>query len=152
MGFIPKSARWYLADVVLEHRIEGEPRNVVDINTHLVEAGSPEEAYTKALTIGRDAENDYTNTEDARVQVVFRGIKQLSVIHEKLEDGAELMYSRKVGVSEDELNGWNKPMDRLAVFAPIQPGVEGPNSVPGLVNQLVDHLLPGEPGTDEPGG
>jgi hypothetical protein len=42
MGFIPKGARWYLADIVLEHIIAGDPRNVVHINTHLVEAGSPE--------------------------------------------------------------------------------------------------------------
>ena len=30
MDFIPKGTRWYLADVVLEHRIEDDPRTVSD--------------------------------------------------------------------------------------------------------------------------
>ena len=45
MGFIPEGARWYLADVVLEHRLDGEAENLVYVNTHLIEAGSPDEAF-----------------------------------------------------------------------------------------------------------
>jgi len=44
MGFVPKDTRWYLADIVLEIIIEDDPRNVVHVNTHLVEAESPEQA------------------------------------------------------------------------------------------------------------
>jgi hypothetical protein len=29
MGFIPKNARWYLADIVEEIRVEGEPKSLV---------------------------------------------------------------------------------------------------------------------------
>jgi hypothetical protein len=47
MGFIPKDARWYWADLILEFTIEGDDRNVVHINTHLIEADSPEQAYQK---------------------------------------------------------------------------------------------------------
>ena len=57
MGFIPEDARWYLADIVLEHIIEGDSRNVVHINTHLVEAESPVEAYEKAVGLGRRSEH-----------------------------------------------------------------------------------------------
>jgi hypothetical protein len=57
MGFMPKDARWYLADVVLEHTIEGDPRNVVHVNMHLIEADSPEQAYEKAVALGRGGRN-----------------------------------------------------------------------------------------------
>ena len=35
MRFIPKGARWYLADVVVVHTIGGERRNLVWTNTFL---------------------------------------------------------------------------------------------------------------------
>jgi hypothetical protein len=47
MGFIPKDARWYVADLVLEFTIDQDDTNVVHISTHLIEVGSPEQAYQK---------------------------------------------------------------------------------------------------------
>lgn len=38
MAYIPKDAKWYVAEVVMECRIEGEPRNVVHVNILLVRA------------------------------------------------------------------------------------------------------------------
>jgi hypothetical protein len=94
MAYIPKDARWYLADVVLEHTVESDPRNVVHVNIHLVEADSPERAYQKAYGLGRDAEQVYANSDGKEVRVVFRGLRDLNVIHEALEDGAELTYEK----------------------------------------------------------
>ncbi len=136
MGFIPKDARWYLADVVLEHRIAGAP-NVVHVNTHLVEAGSPDEAYEKALALGRGAEREYENTDGGRVQVLFRGLRELNVVHEPLEDGAELMYAEEVGVPEERLRGWCRPRERLGVFAPIEDKGGAPNYLPGVFAPLL---------------
>jgi hypothetical protein len=130
MGFIPKDARWYLADIVLEHRVEGESLNVVHINTHLIEASSPEEAYSKALRLGQEGEMEYQNTDDQLVQVLFRGLRELNVIHEELEDGAELMYSERLGVSEEQLQEWNRPKEKLAVFRPIPESRKHPNYMP----------------------
>ena len=144
LGFIPEGARWYLADVVLEHRIDGDPRNLVHVNTHLVEAGGPDEAYEKALALGRGAEGEYANTEGRQVRVVFRGLRQLNVIHEPLEDGAELMYLEKAGVPEEELRKWIQPRGRLGVFAPIERKRGVPNTIPELFKGLVDELEPGE--------
>jgi hypothetical protein len=98
MGFLPEGARWYLAGLVLEHTIEGDPRNVVHVNTHLIEAGSPEEAYRKANALGRASELAYANTEGKQVRVAFRGLRDLDVIHDNLEDGAELFYEERVGI------------------------------------------------------
>jgi hypothetical protein len=48
-GFIPEGACWSLAALVLEYTIEGDHRNVVHVDTHLIEAESPEQAYEKAI-------------------------------------------------------------------------------------------------------
>lgn len=137
MGFIPKDARWYLADVVLEHRIDGDPENVVHVNTHLVEAGSPDEAYEKALALGRAGVYEYENTDGRTVRVVFRGLRELNVIHEPLEDGAEIMHTEDVGVPDEQLGGWITPKEQLGVFAPIGPK-RGPNYMPESVMQMLE--------------
>ena len=66
MGFIPQGARWYLADLVVEHLIDGDARNVVHVNTHLIEAGSPDEAYAKSVAMGRAEDGEYEDEECAR--------------------------------------------------------------------------------------
>jgi hypothetical protein len=47
MGFLAKVAKWYLADIVEEIRVEGDRRNVVHTNLILVRADSPNEAYAE---------------------------------------------------------------------------------------------------------
>src|SRR4051794_9440643 len=116
MAYIPNDARWYLADVVLEHTVEGDPRNLVHINTRLVEADSPEQAFAKATALGRESEQVYTNTAGREVRIRFRGLRELNVIHDELEDGAELTYEESAAVPEPELAGWIRPRERLAVF------------------------------------
>jgi hypothetical protein len=138
MGFIPTDARWYLADIILEHIVEGDSRNLVHINMHLIEAESPEQAHEKALALGSDSEDEYTNTDGRRVRVAFRGLRGLNVIHDALEDGAELAYSEMVGVSEEQLRGWITPMEQLDVFAPIESKSSGPNYMPGSVMQMLE--------------
>jgi hypothetical protein len=138
MGFIPKDARWYLVDIILEHIIEDDPRNLVHIDTHLIEAASPEQAHEKALALGCDSEQEYTNTDGKQVRVVFRGLRQLNVIHDALEDGAELTYSETVGVLEEQLRGWITPKERLGIFAPIEPKSDCPNYMPESVMRMLE--------------
>jgi Domain of unknown function (DUF4288) len=138
MGFIPEGARWYLADIILELLIEGDPQNVVHINMHLIEAESSEQGYEKALALGRRSEHEYLNTDGKQVRVRFRGLRQLNVIHEELEDGAELTYAESVGVAEEQLRNWIPPKARLAVFAPIQGRSDGPNYMPESVMQMLE--------------
>jgi len=134
MAFIPKDARWYLAEIVLEYLVEGDARNVVHVNRHLIEADSPERAFEKAQAIGHDHEHEYANTEHRNVRVVFRGLAQLLVIHDDLGDGAELSYQESIGVPEDRLRDWAVPKEQLAVFAPIaKPANVIPNYMPESV-------------------
>jgi hypothetical protein len=118
MSYIPPDARWYLADIVEEFRIESEPENIVHTNTILVRADSPEGAYQSALALGKEGEITYTNPEGKTVQVYFRGLRDLNVIHGQLEHGTELIYEKRTGMSESDLAGWVSAKEDLGAFVP----------------------------------
>jgi len=82
----------YIADLVIEFRIEDEPNRLIHRNATLVFARNPDEAYEEALKLGASQEVSYVNTDGMGVQCVFRGIAELSHIHEALEHGGELSY------------------------------------------------------------
>ena len=126
MGHIPKNAKWYVAEVVEEITVEGDPRNVVHLNLLLIRADSPDEAYERALRLGKQAEIKYENASDKQVSIRFRGLKHLGVVHDELEDGAELRYSERIAVTEQEMAKLLTPKEQLEVFRPIRPS-EGPD-------------------------
>ena len=132
MGYIPENAKWYRADLSVQMRIEEEPRSLIHINTILVRADSPEEAYEKALEIGQQEERSYVNTAGKIVSVAFRGLEELNVIHDELEHGAELAYREKVGLTDEQIGALVTQKAQLGVFAPRQPSA-GPNYVPKSV-------------------
>jgi hypothetical protein len=138
MAYIPKDARWYLADVVLEHAVEGDPRNVVHVNIHLIEAESPDRAYEKAVALGHASEQVYANPDGREVRVTFRGLRDLNVIHDDLEDGAELAYEESTGVPEDRLSSWLRAKEQLSVFSERRPKHDVPNYMPGSVMKSLE--------------
>lgn len=137
-AYIPEDAHWYLAEIVLEHRIQNVPETVVHFNLHLVEAGSPEVAYRKAIELGQAGENVYLNTDGAEVRTIFRGLRSLNVVYEELEDGAELVYEESIGLSEEDLVRQIPAREKLGVFAPRRMSVEGPNYMPGDIMKKIE--------------
>ena len=71
MAFIPRDAIWYIAEVVLEITVEGATENVVHIDYLLVRADSPDDAYEKALRLGREHEATYLNSDKKEVKISF---------------------------------------------------------------------------------
>ena len=146
MGFIPESAKWYLAEIVEQITVEGDSGNVVHTNMVLVRADSPEEAYRKALELGSWGEQSWENTDGKLVTIRFMGLHDLNVIHDELEHGAELIYSEEIGMEEAALQRWVTPKESLGVFAPIV-RTEKPNyaEVVKKMNQMIaDSKLGGE--------
>ena len=133
MGYIPEGAKWYIADIVVEMKTQNDPRNVVHTNIILIHAGSPEIAYEKAIKFGKDYESVYENPDGNLVKTVFRGLRDLNVIHDELEDGAELIYEEDVGISEDKLKNWITSKEQLGVFAPIDKPKDRPNYISGKI-------------------
>lgn len=109
-------AHWYIAELVMECRVEREPLNVIHVNIVLVRANSPEEAFEKAEQLGRNGEDTYLNPNNQIVTFTYRGLRDLNIIHDELEHGGELMFEEKIGVSEHELQEMLTPKYELAVF------------------------------------
>jgi hypothetical protein len=86
-----------IAQLVLEITVEDEVRNVVHIDYLLVRADSPEEAYEKAQRLGSEHETTYLNKDNKEVRIRFRGLRNLNVIYDDLEHGADLLYEEKLG-------------------------------------------------------
>lgn len=108
--------QWYVAELVLSFKVEGDDRGVVHKNLMLIEARSPEEAFDKAISIGKDHQMSYKNPQGARVDVRFMGLSKLNVVYDRLEDGAELLYEEYVSVPDTQICGLVVPKDMLAVF------------------------------------
>jgi hypothetical protein len=139
MAFIPPDARWYWADIILEHLIEDDPRNVIHINMTLIEAHSPQQAYEKAMALGRSQATSYKNTAGKKVRVKFRGLRQLDVIHDGLLDGEEITWSRRIRQTPAQVRKLRTKKRQLNVFRPIEPEFNQPNLLSGdIVDQLVE--------------
>lgn len=121
MAFVPKDAKWYVAQIVEEIRVEGDPRNVVHTNEVLIRADSPGQAYNKAVALGKQGNTKYKNPHGKTVTIRFRGLRDLSVVYEELQHGAEINFTRDIGIGEKTIKNWILPKKKLEVFAPIHP-------------------------------
>jgi len=140
MGYIPPQAIWYVAELIEEITVEGDLRNLVHRNLMLIRADSPEEAYQEAMQLGERAQSGYENPAGQRVRIRFRGLGALNVIYDELGHGAELLYEERIGVSDEEIAGWVRPKEQLAVFRPIQP-TTGPDYSSKEVIDAAEELL-----------
>lgn len=96
--------KWYIAAVVIEICVAGDPRNVVHTNYYLVRAATLEEAYDRAEALGRAEERQWQNPEGAEVCARFWGIHDIQVFGDDFEDGVELFYEERIGVPQAEIN------------------------------------------------
>ena len=91
---------WYIAEIIekrepINRRKENDLRRVVTWgNFHLIKAESPKLAYEKAVTLGKDAEIKFTNSDNIEMEYTFVGIADLIPIYDdNIEDGCEIMWT-----------------------------------------------------------
>ena len=120
MAYVPKNARWFLAQLVEEIRVEGAKLNIVHINYVIVEAASPEDAYARALEMGHQGSREYLNPGGKKVCISFRGLRDLDVIHDQLEHGCEIMFEEKLGIDDKRIQKLLRAKEELEVFSPVQ--------------------------------
>ena len=145
MAYIPENAKWYLATLIEEIAVEGDSRNVVHKNLVLVRADCPEKAYEKALELGRKSEVSYENPEGRLVKIKFRGLRELNVVYDEIEHGAELSYEELLGVPEEQIKALLRRKEDLAVFRPITP-TAGPDYSSREVVEDAKRLVDGAAG------
>ena len=117
MAYIPADAKWYLAEIVMHITVEGDPRNVVHTNLVLVRADSPEEAYEKATELGVAGETQYESPAGRQVNIRFRGLHDLNVIHDEWEHGAEIIFSEVLGLDEAAIRKWVTSKEELGILS-----------------------------------
>ena len=121
--FIPENTEWFIAELVEEFRAVDQAENLIHINTVLIKADSPVVAYEKAIALGESANRAFTNTDGVAVSVRFRGLRGLYPVYDRLEDGAELLYEEREGMSDEAIAKMVKPKEELAVFSPTWKGI-----------------------------
>jgi hypothetical protein len=114
--WIPKDMEWFLAELIQQFTFVDGSYSIW-VNTVLVKATSVEQAYEKALGFG-EAYNSLTSTDEDgdEVKVTFRGLRDLYLIYDKLEDGAELIYTEFEEIAEEEIAAMVTPKEKLAAF------------------------------------
>jgi hypothetical protein len=113
--WIPRDMEWFLADLIQQFTFIDGSRSIY-VNTTLVKAASVEEAYEKALEFGKTYNYSFTNADQEEVKVSFRGLRNLYLIYDKLEDGAELIYEEYDEATEEEIAAMVTPKEKLVAF------------------------------------
>jgi hypothetical protein len=113
---------WYIAGIMLRFELVGEQKPNLESrclaweNQHLVKAKNPEQAYEKALKIGRDSESQYINTDGENVQWIFEGLTTLIAVYEELEDGAEIIWIEHENKAIKSIKNRVKSKENLEAF------------------------------------
>ena len=139
MGYVPNDAEWYLAELVQELVVAGDPRNVIWRNLTLIHASSPDDAYEKALDLGRAGDSEYLNPAGNLVTTRFRGISFMDVIHDTLEHGAELLFHSETQVSEEQVAKLLRSKEELELFRPNE-RLSGPDVASGDIVREAESL------------
>jgi len=101
IGLPLEPQNFYIAELVQECRVEGYATSLVWVNIHIIKADSPKEAYTKAVKLGKSHNRKYKAGKDARdARWIFRGVRDLVPIYEKIEDGAEILFEAHERMTE----------------------------------------------------
>jgi hypothetical protein len=142
--FIPQDAEWYVATLVFSISVGSRRRVTVHRNTVLVEARTPQRAFQRALALGRRDEQTYENVAGERVRFRFLGLRELAVVHDRLEHGAELFFSEDLDQTLREARGLTRPKRALGVFAPRRPR-RGPDYASGEVMRALEKVFGAPP-------
>ena len=111
---------WYVATLIIKCVVEDNQTEAVlcDEQIRLVKATTPDEAYQKALDIGKSEEHSYKNENDEEVKWRFVGLATLAEL-DTLEDGTELKSRLFRSENPDKLVCQK---DKLEVFWPDASG------------------------------
>lgn len=95
--------RWFFAVLMFESSIEEEWHDpAIRASYRLIRASGPEEAYAKALRVGRDNESIEHHIECGHtVRWDFKGLSDLDEVIDEPCDGSEVYGYTQEGVAED---------------------------------------------------
>lgn len=95
---IKNTGNWFLVEIIEKYEpIDSDKSNDLRRvttwgNYHLINADSASKAYDKAILLGKQNNYKFTNSDKVKIKSEFLGIGDLLLIHEDLEDGAEIFW------------------------------------------------------------
>ena len=104
---------WYLADLVVEVRVEGAGKSIVHFDLHMIRAKDATEAYDKALRIGHGKSKQYLREDGSLISFIFRGLNDLVAVDEEFGDGARILFRSQPEMTEEEIQHVVTPRDYL---------------------------------------
>jgi hypothetical protein len=114
-----QTRQWYISHEILcaepYDQETDEPLTVWE-NLILIRANSPEEAYEKANQHGRDSEEEI-RIDEKKGRHRFVGLKDLVLIYDDLEDGAELEW-HEMELTRAQAKELTKQKEQLHAFNP----------------------------------
>jgi len=114
--WVPKDMEWFIADLIQEFTFANGDGPLVWVNQILIRANSLEEAYENSLARGALYNSSYLNSDGVQVTECFRGLRDLYLIYDKLEDGAEILYTEYDDLDETRIAAMITPKEKLAAF------------------------------------
>jgi len=122
------ASNWYIA-IIIERFCANDDKQkhadspddcpcVVYENVVLINAQSPDEAYEKAVATGKASEGSENIDVDTRQKGYwqFVGLQDLLPVYDKLEDGAELMWTDHPQETVKSSSEMTTPKSNLTVF------------------------------------
>ena len=86
---------------------------MVHFDLHLVRAWNAVEAYDKALRIGGGKAKQYLGEDGGLVSFIFRGLNDLVMVEEGLEDGSRILFRTQPEMVEQEIQHVVTPREYL---------------------------------------
>ena len=128
---ILKTRNWYIAHEILyfEPKLPRKSKGTewtVWENLILIKAKSPQQAYQKAIEHGRASEQA-VRIDGEEGLCRFRGLRDLTLVYDELEDGAELEW-RVLRISPGKLDRLVTTKQKMEAFKYVRQKVRGKGS------------------------
>jgi hypothetical protein len=115
---------WWIATYIIRASWDDEPNPASNKrcraweNTIILEAPDREAAYTKAISIAKENCSEFEDYEknNRKGRWVFEGFTSLMAIHEKIQDGAEIIWEDHPNRTVGKIRSWIKRKDQLETF------------------------------------
>ena len=87
--------KWYVSEIIVQCSVGATKRKslLYERQIKIFKAGNSEDAYKRALKLGKQENFSYRNTLNQIVHWKFIALVELDVLDEKPKDGSEIYYS-----------------------------------------------------------
>ena len=122
-------ARWYIAKLIEEIAMAHDPMKIIHRTVTVIYANSEQEAYERAINLGKEREIIYRNPGDKLVRTTFWGLGELNVIYDSPDYGIDFFQEERA-LRQDQrgkkvAQRWAMRFDDKPVFHAVDSATHG---------------------------